>query len=179
MAPVFVGDVVNFYTETRRIGRTSVTVGVTVEVERWGAGHGERVTVTEAEVVLVAVGTDGRPIPIVPAPAAEARMIAAFAPGTVSNVAAGFDVLGFALDEPGDVVVAALADGPGAVIAELHGDGGRLSRDPAATLPARRPTRCWRRSAPARACRWSCTRGCRWPAASAAAAPAPWPPWSP
>ena len=31
-------------------------------------------------------------------------MIAAFAPGTVSNVAAGFDVLGFALDEPGDVV---------------------------------------------------------------------------
>ena len=71
-APVFVGDVVNFYTETR-IGRTSVTVGVTVEVERWGAGHGECETVTEAEVVLVAVGMDGRPIPIVPAPAAEAR----------------------------------------------------------------------------------------------------------
>ena len=56
-----------------RIGRTSVTVGVTVEVERWGAGHGECETVTEAEVVLVAVGMDGRPIPIVPAPAAEAR----------------------------------------------------------------------------------------------------------
>ena len=72
-APVLVGDVVNFYTETRRIGRTSVTVGVTVEVERWGAGHGECETVTEAEVVLVAVGMDGRPIPIIPAPAAEAR----------------------------------------------------------------------------------------------------------
>ena len=33
-------------------------------------------------------------------------MIAVFAPGSVSNVACGFDVLGFALDEPGDVVVA-------------------------------------------------------------------------
>lgn len=57
-------------------------------------------------------------------------MIAAFAPATVSNVAAGFDVLGFALDEPGDVVVARLAETPGVVIAGIEGDGGRLSRDP-------------------------------------------------
>ncbi len=57
-------------------------------------------------------------------------MIAAFAPATVSNVAAGFDVLGFALDEPGDVVVARLSDTPGVVIGEVTGDGGRLSRDP-------------------------------------------------
>jgi acyl-CoA thioesterase YciA len=62
--PVFVGDVVNFYTETVRIGRTSVTVRVSVEAERWGAGRGERVKVTEAEVVLVATGPDGRPVPI-------------------------------------------------------------------------------------------------------------------
>src|ERR1041384_4590013 len=34
--PVLVGDIVSFYTETRRIGRTSVTVGVLVEAERWG-----------------------------------------------------------------------------------------------------------------------------------------------
>jgi acyl-CoA thioesterase YciA len=67
-APVFVGDIVNFYTETRRVGRTSVTVGVTVEVERWSAGAGERERVTQAEVVLVAVGDDGRPVPIAPAP---------------------------------------------------------------------------------------------------------------
>jgi len=53
-------------------------------------------------------------------------MIAAFAPGTVSNVAAGFDVLGFALDQPGDVVTAALVEGNGAMIAEIRGDGGRL-----------------------------------------------------
>jgi acyl-CoA thioesterase YciA len=64
-APVFVGDIVNFYTETVRVGRTSLTVKVLVEVERWGGGHGERVKVTEAEVVLVAVGDDGRPTPIV------------------------------------------------------------------------------------------------------------------
>lgn len=57
-------------------------------------------------------------------------MIAAFAPATVSNVAAGFDVLGFALDQPGDVVLAALADGAGATIVEVSGDHGRLPREP-------------------------------------------------
>ena len=60
-APVFVGDIVNFFTETVRVGRTSVTVKVRVEVERWTGGFGELVMVTEAEVVLVAVGPDGRP----------------------------------------------------------------------------------------------------------------------
>ena len=59
--PVFVGDVVNFFTETVRVGRTSITVRVSVECERWGAGRGEKVKVTEAEVVLVAVDEGGRP----------------------------------------------------------------------------------------------------------------------
>ena len=63
-APVFLGDIVSFYTETTRVGRTSITVKVLVEVERWSAGQGERVKVTEAEVVLVAVGPDGQPTPI-------------------------------------------------------------------------------------------------------------------
>jgi len=62
--PVFLGDIVNFFTETVRIGRTSITVKVTVEAERWGAGRGEKVKVTEAEVVLVAVDAHGRPRPI-------------------------------------------------------------------------------------------------------------------
>lgn len=57
-------------------------------------------------------------------------MIAAYAPGSVSNVACGFDVLGFALDEPGDVVVAAPQDDPGVSITAIHGDGGRLSNNP-------------------------------------------------
>jgi acyl-CoA thioesterase YciA len=59
--PVFLGDIVNFFTETTRVGRTSVTVKVTVEAERWGSGRGEHVKVTEAEVVLVAVDAAGRP----------------------------------------------------------------------------------------------------------------------
>ncbi len=72
--PVFLGDIVSFFTETVRIGRTSVTVRVLVEAERWGThpsvpgppGRGERVKVTEAEVVLVAVDEKGRPVPIRP-----------------------------------------------------------------------------------------------------------------
>lgn len=72
--PVFLGDIVSFYTETVRVGRTSVTVRVSVEAERWGtppvaggaAGLGERVKVTEAEVVLVAVDGRGRPVPVHP-----------------------------------------------------------------------------------------------------------------
>lgn len=58
-------------------------------------------------------------------------MIAAYAPGSVSNVACGFDVLGFALDEPGDIVMAAPQDEPGVTIAAIHGDAGRLPLDPA------------------------------------------------
>jgi acyl-CoA thioesterase YciA len=64
--PVFLGDIVSFFTDTVRIGRTSITVRVLVEAERWGASHGETVKVTEAEVVLVAVNDQGRPVPIRP-----------------------------------------------------------------------------------------------------------------
>ncbi len=64
--PVFLGDVVNFFAETVRVGRSSITVRVSVEAERWGKGHGEQVQVTQAEVVLVAVDEAGRPTPIQP-----------------------------------------------------------------------------------------------------------------
>jgi acyl-CoA thioesterase YciA len=73
--PVFTGDVVSFFTSTVRVGRTSVTVRVEVEAQRWGwdaAGRhverGKLVKVTEAEVILVAVDAHGRPIPIRPEP---------------------------------------------------------------------------------------------------------------
>src|SRR5689334_2164471 len=46
-APVFVGDLVSFFTETLRVGRTSITTKVTVEAERAFLG-GEKVKVTEA-----------------------------------------------------------------------------------------------------------------------------------
>ena len=64
--PVFLGDIVSFFTETARIGRTSISVKVTVLAERWGGGEGEEVKVTEAEVILVAVDERGRPTPIRP-----------------------------------------------------------------------------------------------------------------
>jgi homoserine kinase len=57
-------------------------------------------------------------------------MIAVYAPGSVSNVACGFDTLGFALDEPGDIVSASASKEAGVTIAAIHGDGGRLPLDP-------------------------------------------------
>jgi acyl-CoA thioesterase YciA len=59
---VFVGDIVSFYTETLRIGRTSVTTKVIVEATR--AEDEKRVKVTEAEVAFVAVGKNWRPVPL-------------------------------------------------------------------------------------------------------------------
>jgi acyl-CoA thioesterase YciA len=53
--PVFVGDLVSFYAETVRIGKTSITTRVVVEAERYGGTTNERVRVTEAEVIYVAV----------------------------------------------------------------------------------------------------------------------------
>jgi len=61
--PVFVGDLVSFYSETVRIGNTSVTTRVLVEAERYGQ-PGERARVTEAEVVYVAVDAQGKKIAI-------------------------------------------------------------------------------------------------------------------
>jgi len=62
IAPVYVGDIVSFYTETMRIGRTSITVHVDVEAQR---ETGERVMVTEADVVYVAVDEAGKSVPVV------------------------------------------------------------------------------------------------------------------
>jgi homoserine kinase len=56
--------------------------------------------------------------------------VTAFAPATVSNVACGFDVLGFALQEPGDQVTARWAPS-GVHIADISGDDGRLPREAA------------------------------------------------
>lgn len=56
--------------------------------------------------------------------------VTAFAPATVSNVACGFDVLGFALDAPGDEVTAAWAS-EGVRIGAIANDGGRLPLDAA------------------------------------------------
>lgn len=61
--PVFVGDLVSFWTETLRIGTTSITTRVLVEAIRAG-DPAERVTVTEAQVVYVNLGPDRKKAPI-------------------------------------------------------------------------------------------------------------------
>lgn len=58
------------------------------------------------------------------------RVVTAFAPATVSNVACGFDVLGFPMEEPGDTVAARLTTTPGVQIDDILNDGGRIPRDP-------------------------------------------------
>ncbi|MFN8414721.1 MAG: homoserine kinase [Cytophagaceae bacterium] len=55
-----------------------------------------------------------------------AKSIKVFAPATVANVACGFDVLGFAVNEPGDEVILTLSDKPGVRIKSISGDEGRL-----------------------------------------------------
>ena len=49
-----------------------------------------------------------------------------FAPATVANVACGYDVLGIAIEAPGDEVVARWTDEPGLHIAKITGDDGKL-----------------------------------------------------
>ena len=63
IAPVYVGDVVSFYADVVREGRTSLTVRVEVEAERFSE-PGRRARVTEAEVVYVAINESGKATPI-------------------------------------------------------------------------------------------------------------------
>jgi acyl-CoA thioesterase YciA len=66
--PVHVGDVVRFLTSCVRIGRTSITMHINVEVDR---GR-EKLHVTEAEVVYVGIdpkSPDRRPVALLPAAA--------------------------------------------------------------------------------------------------------------
>mgnify|MGYP002628516970 FL=1 len=61
--PVHVGDVVSFFTETLKVGRSSVRVDVQVWSEsRFGSV--DRRLVTEAVVTMVAVDDSGKSIPL-------------------------------------------------------------------------------------------------------------------
>jgi acyl-CoA thioesterase YciA len=60
-APVFVGEVVSFYTKTTRIGRTSISVRVDVESTR---GH-KVMHVTSAELTFVCLDDQSKPTPVV------------------------------------------------------------------------------------------------------------------
>lgn len=52
-----------------------------------------------------------------------------FAPATVANMICGFDILGFAVDYPGDEVIMHRVDKPGVRIRSIEGDNGRLPLD--------------------------------------------------
>lgn len=63
LAPVHVGDCVSFFTETLKIGTTSIRVKVDVWAEA-RLGRREGVFVTEAEVTMVAVDERGKKVKI-------------------------------------------------------------------------------------------------------------------
>jgi acyl-CoA thioesterase YciA len=62
--PVFVGDLVSFYADVVRVGRTSITVDVQVYAQRKTLN--EIVRVTEATLTYVAVDENRRPKPVSP-----------------------------------------------------------------------------------------------------------------
>jgi acyl-CoA thioesterase YciA len=58
--PVLIGDVVSFFAEITKVGRTSITVAVEVYAQR-DPGREITVKVTEASLTYVAVGQDRKP----------------------------------------------------------------------------------------------------------------------
>lgn len=60
----------------------------------------------------------------------DSHQVRVFAPATVANVACGYDVLGFAIDAPGDEVVVRFCEKPGLHISTITGDDGKLPKNP-------------------------------------------------
>ncbi len=69
--PVFVGDVVRFYTNTIKTGTKSVSVEVTVIAERFD--NNEQIEVTKADLTMVSIDADGNTIPFLSSPTAHER----------------------------------------------------------------------------------------------------------
>ena len=63
--PVFIGDLVSFYADVKRVGRTSITVDVEVYAQR-RTQEEVCVKVTEATLTYVAVDDQRRPRPVSP-----------------------------------------------------------------------------------------------------------------
>jgi acyl-CoA thioesterase YciA len=61
--PVFIGDLVSFYAKTVKVGKTSITIHVDVEAERFG-NQGQKVKVTSAEVTFVAINKNREKVKI-------------------------------------------------------------------------------------------------------------------
>ena len=61
--PVFVGDLLSLYARVVKVGRTSPTIHVDVDAQRF-ADPGEIVSVTQAELVYVAINAKREPVPV-------------------------------------------------------------------------------------------------------------------
>ena len=61
-APVMVGDVVSFYADIVKIGKTSLTVKVVVYAERLTKMCNSIAKITEAELIFVALDAEKKPI---------------------------------------------------------------------------------------------------------------------
>ncbi len=59
------------------------------------------------------------------------QVVKVFAPATVANVAVGYDILGFAIERPGDEIIARASQTPGLQITKIHGTTKKLPLDPA------------------------------------------------
>ena len=66
--PVYVGDVVRFYTSTLKTGKSSVSVQVIVIAERFDTN--EQIEVTRAEMTMVSIDANGNTIPFESPPTA-------------------------------------------------------------------------------------------------------------
>jgi len=60
--PVHVGDLVSFYADVIKVGRTSITVRVEVEVDR--RSEHDHLKVTRADLTFVNIDEDGKPLPV-------------------------------------------------------------------------------------------------------------------
>jgi len=64
VSPVYVGDVVSFYTDVSRVGNTSIAVDVTVFSQRSDGEREAIVKVATAQITYVRVGANRRPVPV-------------------------------------------------------------------------------------------------------------------
>src|SRR5882724_11044688 len=57
------------------------------------------------------------------------KSVKVFAPATVANLGCGFDVMGLAIDQPGDEITLSFNNEKKLIIRKITGDNGKLSYD--------------------------------------------------
>lgn len=64
LQPVYVGDLVSFFSRIESVGTTSLKVSVDMYAERPGPGPAREIKVAEAAITYVHIGDDRRPKPV-------------------------------------------------------------------------------------------------------------------